>query len=60
MNENRSRKPSILGYLIRFLIGSSLLLTAGALVFTAPVTLIGLPLGVILLGAGLDMMTGGG
>lgn len=59
MNNYRNHRPSILGYLFRFVIGSSLILTAGALVFTAPVTLIGLPLGVILLGAGLEMMAGG-
>jgi hypothetical protein len=40
----------------RFLIGSSLVFAGMMLVLSAAVTIVGLPLGLIVLGAGLQMM----
>jgi hypothetical protein len=40
----------------RFLIGSFLVMAGGALVLSAVVTVVGLPLGLLVLAAGLDLM----
>jgi hypothetical protein len=42
----------------RFLIGSALLMTGWVLVASAVITVVGLPLGVIVFGAGLELMVG--
>jgi hypothetical protein len=44
--------------MIRFLIGSALLFTGSVLVASAVITVVGLPLGLIVLGAGLELMVG--
>jgi hypothetical protein len=43
---------------IRFLIGSSLIMAGGFLVLSGAVTVVGLPLGLIVVGAGLELMIG--
>jgi hypothetical protein len=40
----------------RFLVGSALLWVGGMLVLTAAVTVVGLPIGLIVVGAGLQLM----
>lgn len=42
----------------RFLIGSALLMTGCVLVASAVITVVGLPLGLVVLGAGLELMVG--
>jgi hypothetical protein len=42
----------------RFLIGSALLFAAWMLILSAAVTVVGLPLGVMVLAAGLELMLG--
>jgi hypothetical protein len=44
----------------RFLIGSSLLFLGSMVMLTAAVTVVGLPLGLILFAAGLELLVGGG
>lgn len=42
----------------RFLIGSALLMTGCVLVASGAITVVGLPLGLAVLGAGLELMVG--
>jgi hypothetical protein len=42
----------------RFLIGSALLMTGCVIVASAVITVVGLPLGLAVLGAGLELMVG--
>jgi hypothetical protein len=42
--------------IVRFLIGSSLVFTGWMLVLSAAITVVGLPLGLIVVGAGLSLM----
>jgi hypothetical protein len=44
--------------IVRFLIGSSLLMTGGALMLSAPLTVVGLPIGLMVVAAGLELMLG--
>ncbi len=44
--------------IVRFLIGSTLVMVGGMVGLSAAITVIGLPIGVILVGVGLQMMVG--
>lgn len=44
--------------LVRFLLGSSLLFVGGMVGLSAVVTVVGLPIGLIIAGAGLQLMLG--
>jgi hypothetical protein len=44
--------------MIRFLVGSTLLLVGCMIVASAAITVVGLPLGLAVLGAGLELLVG--
>ncbi len=48
--------------IVRFLIGSTLLMVGGMVVLSAAITVVGLPIGLIIVGMGLQLMLapGGG